>query len=287
MSIAQLSPAPLAPVSPIAPAGDRPDRRRRSPRPGGHATRTRPPHVRPVPDDPARGVGSAPSGDRDDHPAAPVSGSAAAGAPVPARQNTSAREARGFVLYVGLDEAKSRLDGTTLTKLVEALKRVTGEVAPHAETYAAVALAPKGTGGRDIDVVRLALGEPHAMAEYYGGEAAGEQATGVTIDTTRRRVLLGGENVGLTYKEFELLQALVLREGRTVERTEIIDILWRDSADERPNERTIDVHVRRLRAKLGTYADIVRTVRGTGYRFDRHADVEVVYASLAKSPDRF
>lgn len=206
--------------------------------------------------------------------------------PQPGKQNTSAREARGFVLYVGLDEAKAQLDDTTLTKLVEALKRVTGEVAPHAETYAAVALAPKGTGGRDIDVVRLALGEPHALAEYYGTTPEQSQPTGVTIDTTRRRVLLGGENVGLTYKEFELLQALVLREGRTVDRAEIIDTLWRDAPDERPNDRTIDVHVRRLRSKLGPYADIVRTVRGTGYRFDRHADVEVLY-SLAHSPDRF
>lgn len=208
------------------------------------------------------------------------------GAAAPHAGNTSAREARGFVLYVGLDEAKAALDGTTLTRLVEALKHVTGEVAPHAETYAAVALAPKGAGGRDVDVVRLALGEPQAIAEFYGTTPAEVQPTGVTIDTTRRRVLLGGENVGLTYKEFELLQAFVLREGRTVERQEILDALWRDAPDERPTERTIDVHVRRLRSKLGPYADIVRTVRGTGYRFDRHADVEVVYA-IGQSPDRF
>ncbi|WP_225734790.1 winged helix-turn-helix domain-containing protein [Pseudoclavibacter endophyticus] len=242
--------------------------------------------MHPNPSIPGAGAGAAPT------PAGPQRQPAGPGAasPVPGEnapgQNTSAREARGFVLYVGLDEAKAKLDNTTLTKLVEALKRVTGEVAPHAETYAAVALAPKGTGGRDIDVVRLALGEPQALAEYYGTSPEQEQPTGVTIDTTRRRVLLGGENVGLTYKEFELLQALVLREGRTVDRAEIIDTLWRDAPDERPNDRTIDVHVRRLRSKLGPYADIVRTVRGTGYRFDRHADVEVLY-SMAHSPDRF
>ena len=204
----------------------------------------------------------------------------------PRRPRPVAREARGFVLYVGLDEAKAVADGVSLTQLVEALKRVTGELAPSAETYAAVALAPHGAGGRDIDVVRLALGEPSALAEQRSPEEDEDEALGVTIDTTRRRVLLGGENVGLTYKEFELLQALVLREGRTVDRQEIIDLLWRDAADERPNERTIDVHVRRLRSKLGDYADIVRTVRGTGYRFDRHADVEVVYG-FAQSPDRF
>jgi DNA-binding winged helix-turn-helix (wHTH) protein len=46
------------------------------------------------------------------------------------------------------------------------------------------------------------------------------------------------------------------------------------------------VHVRRLRSKLGGYEDIVRTVRGVGYRFDRHADVSVQHTSTP-SPDRF
>ena len=57
--------------------------------------------------------------------------------------------------------------------------------------------------------------------------------------------------------------------------------------DDAPGERTIDVHVRRLRAKLGRYEDIVRTVRGVGYRFDRHADVVIRYGHGTPSPDRF
>jgi len=47
------------------------------------------------------------------------------------------------------------------------------------------------------------------------------------------------------------------------------------------------VHVRRLRAKLGNYEDIVRTVRGVGYRFDRHADVSIRFGHGTPSPDRF
>ncbi|NYI41303.1 helix-turn-helix domain-containing protein [Demequina lutea] len=79
----------------------------------------------------------------------------------------------------------------------------------------------------------------------------------------------------------------MLREGRTIDRSEIIATLWGDSDDdETPNERTIDVHVRRLRSKLGVYEDIVRTVRGTGYRFNRHADVIIRYAPTP-SPDMF
>ena len=77
-------------------------------------------------------------------------------------------------------------------------------------------------------------------------------------------------------------------EGSTIERAELVSSLWRASSDEEaPGERTIDVHVRRLRAKLGRYEDIVRTVRGVGYRFDRHADVVIRYSHGTPSPDRF
>ncbi|OUE07814.1 Sensory transduction protein regX3 [Clavibacter michiganensis] len=110
---------------------------------------------------------------------------------------------------------------------------------------------------------------------------------GVTVDLSRKRVVLDGETAPLTYKEFELLQYLVLREGRTIERSELIGSLWSATdEDDVPNERTIDVHVRRLRSKLGRYEEIVRTVRGAGYRFDRHADVSVHHAST-QSPDLF
>ena len=99
-------------------------------------------------------------------------------------------------------------------------------------------------------------------------------------------MLLDGSTASLTYKEFELLQYLVLREGRTIDRGEIISALWAAGDAEIPNERTIDVHVRRLRSKLGDFEDIVRTVRGVGYRFDRHADVSIRQASTP-SPDFF
>jgi len=196
-------------------------------------------------------------------------------------------EARGFVLYVGIDEGKAAADGTTLHRIVEALRTLTAEISPSAETYAAVALAPEGAGGRDVDVVRLALQDPAALARQREGHANGDDAdrhpNGVIIDISRKRVLLDGEAAGLTYKEFELLQYLVLREGRTIDRHELIENLW-DADDEAPSERTIDVHVRRLRAKLAHYQDIVRTVRGIGYRFDRHADVSIRQASTP-SPD--
>lgn len=196
---------------------------------------------------------------------------------------------RGFALYVGLDELKAAADGVSLSVIVDALRRTIAELAPSAETHATVALAPVGAGGRDVDVVRLALHEPAAVARTKPEEPLDEHVPGgVTIDISRRRVHIDGESAALTFKEFELLQYLVLREGRTIERTELVSSLWNHTDDgDAPGERTIDVHVRRLRAKLGRYEDIVRTVRGIGYRFDRHADVVIRYGHGTPSPDRF
>ncbi|MET0781733.1 MAG: winged helix-turn-helix domain-containing protein, partial [Microbacterium sp.] len=206
----------------------------------------------------------------------------------PARALPPGTAPRGFALYVGIDEAKAEASGINLGVLVDALRRTLHELAPSAETYATVALAPVGAGGRDVDVVRLALHEPAAIARTKTEpEDEDRAAGGVVVDISRKRVLIDGESAAFTFKEFELLQYLVLREGRTIERAELVSSLWQVTDDDAPGERTIDVHVRRLRAKLGRYEDIVRTVRGVGYRFDRHADVSIRYGHGTPSPDRF
>ncbi|MEO2131579.1 MAG: winged helix-turn-helix domain-containing protein [Microbacterium sp.] len=209
----------------------------------------------------------------------------------PIADEPSTRTPRGFALYVGLDEAKAAAAGVSLPVLVDALRRTLAELAPDAETYATVALAPRGAGGRDVDVVRRALREPSAIAAVTAAsepEDTDRSARGVVFDISRKRVVIDGETAPFTFTEFELLQYLVLREGRTIERSELVTSLWQSDDDgEVPGERTIDVHVRRLRSKLGRYEDIVRTVRGVGYRFDRHADVVIRYGHGTPSPDRF
>jgi DNA-binding winged helix-turn-helix (wHTH) protein len=196
-------------------------------------------------------------------------------------------EARGFVLYVGVDELKAAAAGTDLAEIVAALRALAKELVPTSETYAAVALAPRGAGGSDVEVVRLALQDPSALAKHrQQPEPEMKPRGGVVVDLSRKRVVLDDETAALTYKEFELLQYLVLREGRTIDRAELISSLWTVGDDDAPNERTIDVHVRRLRSKLGSYEDIVRTVRGAGYRFDRHADVAIRHTTTP-SPDVF
>lgn len=226
-----------------------------------------------------------------EHPETPTpkGGSLVQDDPKPQVRIPDGKEIRGFALYVGLDELKAARDGTSLAGLVEELKQRLGELAPSAQTYASVALASQGAGGRDVDVVRLALGDPAAVAQQKRLEAAEREQSnrGVVIDLSRKRLLLDDEVIPLTFKEFELLQFFVLREGKTVDRLELIAGLWQDAPPEEvPNERTIDVHVRRLRIKLGDYQDIVRTVRGIGYRFDRHADVTILFTGTP-SPDVF
>ncbi len=79
---------------------------------------------------------------------------------------------------------------------------------------------------------------------------------------------LSGEQVDLTYVEFELLRALAERPGRVMSRTSLLERLWGDSSYRDP--RTIDVHVRHLREKLERDArrpEFIFTVRGVGYRF--------------------
>jgi len=186
-------------------------------------------------------------------------------------------EARGFALYVGVDEATAAAAGVTLSELVIALRKTVADMVPpaHDQTYAAVAIAPKGLGGKPIDVVRTALGDPKALDKIAEAKkaASGDAQKGIVVDPGRKKVFADGENTELTYKEFELLQYLIEHEGSTISRREIIDVIWNDGEGEVPNDRTIDVHVRRLRAKIAGYEDIIRTVRGGGYRFDKHPEV--------------
>lgn len=191
---------------------------------------------------------------------------------------------RGFALYVGLDEESAEAAGTTLSDVLATLRKAVDDAVPGTESHAAVAYAPSQQRGKNLDIVRLALREPRAVADLLPPKP--EQKAGVTIDISRKKVVINSESAPLTYKEFELLQFLVLREGVTVDRADIIDALWSASDVDRPNNRTIDVHVRRLRSKVEPFDDIVRTVRGIGYRFDRHADVTINYGT-GRSPDVF
>ncbi len=83
----------------------------------------------------------------------------------------------------------------------------------------------------------------------------------------RYEVRVKGEEVSLTYKEFQLLCLLAENEGIVLNRSVLLDRIW-DLGSEREN-RTLDVHIRTLRAKLGEAGSYIETVRGVGYRMGK------------------
>ncbi len=87
----------------------------------------------------------------------------------------------------------------------------------------------------------------------------------ITIDRNRHRAMIDDQVVELTLSEFRLLETLIRHPGRAFDRNELIDAAL--GADTLVLERTIDVHIRALRKKLGELADMIETVRGVGYRF--------------------
>jgi DNA-binding response OmpR family regulator len=90
----------------------------------------------------------------------------------------------------------------------------------------------------------------------------------VTLDRAQREVNAHGEQVKLTFSEFELLAQLMSEPGRLFNRQELLRAIWGDSAYRDP--RAIDVHIRHLREKIERRADepqLILTVRGAGYRF--------------------
>lgn len=101
------------------------------------------------------------------------------------------------------------------------------------------------------------------QAETDEREIAVSQA--VRVDRRRHQATIDGEAMELTLSEFRLLNALIRQPGRAFSRTELIDSALGNDA--LVLERTIDVHIRSLRKKMGQHAELIETVRGIGYRF--------------------
>ena len=87
---------------------------------------------------------------------------------------------------------------------------------------------------------------------------------GVSVDVKKHEVKVAGEIVTLTLKEFELLERLMRNQNIVLTRDQLLEDIWGYDFD--GETRTVDVHVRTLRQKLGEKGDIINTVRGVGYR---------------------
>ena len=94
------------------------------------------------------------------------------------------------------------------------------------------------------------------------------RAGGIIMDLTRRAVTVSGTPVRLTAKEFELLQALLSAKGETLSREDLAERTSDSDLAVEPGSRRMDVHISRLRRKLGAQGRRIITVRDVGYRFD-------------------
>ena len=122
-------------------------------------------------------------------------------------------------------------------------------------------------GPAEVDArIRIALGK-HAIEMVASDTHAGEIRTGeVVIDETTYTARLKGNVLDLTFKEFELLKYLAQHPGRVFTRAQLLQEIW--GYDYFGGTRTVDVHIRRLRSKLGPeFEAIIGTVRNVGYRF--------------------
>ena len=90
------------------------------------------------------------------------------------------------------------------------------------------------------------------------------EMAGVRMDIKKHEVTVDGKQVALTLKEFELLEKLMRNQGIVLTRDQLLTEIWGYDFD--GETRTVDVHIRTLRQKLGEKGEIIQTVRGVGYR---------------------
>lgn len=88
----------------------------------------------------------------------------------------------------------------------------------------------------------------------------------ITIDEERHIVYINGEQVELTYKEYEILKLLIINKGIVLTRDRLMENIW--GYDFEQGNRTVDVHIQSLRKKLGSSGDHIKTIRHVGYKID-------------------
>lgn len=179
------------------------------------------------------------------------------------------REVDIALLDLGLPD----VDGLTVLRQLRAVSQLPVVVLTARDDERSVVRALRG-GADDYVVKPARLGELRARLEVAGRrhgqptEPAPETITmgDIVVDLGAHRVHVGGQEVALTPKEFELLAHLVVRRGEAVSRQQLMDAIWGDAYV--AISRSLDVHMTSLRAKLGR-PDVIATIRGYGYRWSR------------------
>ena len=145
-----------------------------------------------------------------------------------------------------------------LTAKADEVDRVVG-LELGADDYVVKPFSPKELVARVRAVLRRSRPGPTPPPLAFGA---------LVVDVGAHQVSVGGEPVTLTPKEFDLLRALAEAQGRVLSREFLLDRVWGYTRSGEIESRTVDVHVRRLRMKLGAEGMRIRTVKSVGYRFD-------------------
>jgi two-component system, OmpR family, phosphate regulon response regulator PhoB len=157
------------------------------------------------------------------------------------------------------EAATRRLPIIMLTARGEEVDRVVG-LELGADDYVVKPFSPRELIAR----IRAVLRRSDGPVPEPTGRVTGE----LHVDEARHAVTVGGRPVELTAKEFGLLAALMRADGRVLGREQLLETVWGYGNAAEIESRTVDVHVRRLRAKLGPEARRIVTVKAVGYRFD-------------------
>jgi phosphate regulon transcriptional regulator PhoB len=156
------------------------------------------------------------------------------------------------------DAATARLPIIMLTARADEVDRVVG-LEVGADDYVVKPFSPRELVARVRALLRR-TGEPPAKTVTRMGV--------MTVDEGRHQVAVDGRAVELTAKEFGLLVALLRAGGRVLSREQLLDAVWGYANAAEIESRTVDVHIRRLREKLGAAARHIVTVKGAGYRVE-------------------
>lgn len=148
-----------------------------------------------------------------------------------------------------------------LTAKTDEVDRVLG-LEMGADDYVAKPFSPKELVARVRAVLRRTRPTETVRALLSGA---------LMVDPSRHVATLAGQSLTLTPKEFDLLQALLEAAGRVLSREYLLNRVWGYARADAIESRTIDVHVRRLRAKLGEEGRRITTVKSIGYRLEEPA----------------
>lgn len=171
-----------------------------------------------------------------------------------------------------LDRMLPGVDGMTILQTMRAAQNLTPVMILTALGEVDDRIEGLRKGSDDYLSKPFSLQELIARVEALGRRPAATKqverlgAPGVEMDLLRRQVLLRGEEVRLTSREFQILEVLLRNAGRVVTRSMLLEAVWDYRFD--PQTNIVDQHVSRLRQKLGDDGanSIVETVRGVGYR---------------------